>query len=217
MLNLGPWFERRDVHRSVLVDLHDAVAVGPHHPEEPVGAVLFCEHSLLDLWLKAGGVGEDPDLDEPHRLVLRGVLLRVERAGAKRHALHGAGGQRPVLAADVVLVSKASFNDVSQPFDVLMGMERPDRARDQAIVVEDAHRTEAVVLGIPVLVEREMPACAEPAALGVVDFFVPSDLDHSSYPSWRAGRCATETIRRGLWSLSFVSVRWRSPQLYLTR
>src|SRR5438094_916677 len=101
------------------------------------------------------------------------------------HALNGACWQRPVRPADVVLMSEASFYDVSEPFDVFVGVEGPDRARDQAVVVEDAHRAKAVVFRVAVFVEREVPASAKPATLDVVDFVVSSDFDHWSYPSCR--------------------------------
>ena len=130
----------------------------------------------------AGGrsarVGKDPDLDEAHRLIGRGVRLGVERARSERHALDGAGRQRPVRAADVVVVPEAAFDDVGQPLHVAMRVKRPDGARDQAIVVEDAHRPERVVLGVAVLVEAEVPPRTEPAALGVEDLAVAADGDH---------------------------------------
>src|SRR5438093_10520284 len=99
------------------------------------------------------------------------------------HALNGACWQRPVRPADVVLMSEASFYDVSEPFDVFVGVEGPDRARDQAVVVEDAHRAKAVVFRVAVFVEREVPASAKPATPDVVDFVVLSDFDHLSYRS----------------------------------
>src|SRR3989442_16022797 len=109
MLNLGPWFERRDVQRGVLVNLHDAVAVGTHDVEKAVGPVLFGENSLLDLRLEGGRVRQYPDLDETHRLVLRGGLLRGQGAGAEGQALHRARRQRPVRTAGGGLVAKGSF------------------------------------------------------------------------------------------------------------
>ena len=90
--------------------------------EKAVGPVLFGENSLLDLRLEVGRVRQYPDLDETHRLVLRGVLLRVQGAGAESHALHGARRQRPVRTADVVLVSTGSFDDICEPLDILVAM-----------------------------------------------------------------------------------------------
>src|SRR2546426_9323721 len=107
----------------------------------------------------------------------------MQRTRSEGHALNGACWQRPVRPADVVLMSEGSFDDVSEPFDVLVGVEGPDRARDQAVVVEDAHRAKAGVLRVAGFVEREVPASAKPATLDVVDFVVSSDFDHSSCPS----------------------------------
>src|SRR5207237_973462 len=63
------------------------------------------------------------------------------------------------------------------------GMERPGGARNQPVVVEDPHRTEAVVVGIAVPIEGEVPARTEPAAFDVVDLRIASDLDHRSPPA----------------------------------
>src|SRR5207249_1839521 len=76
-----------------------------------------------------------------------------------------------------------ALDHVRQALDVAVGMKWPDGAGNEPVVVEDAHRAEAVVLGIAVGVEREMPPSPEPVALDVVDFAVTPDPDHWSSPA----------------------------------
>ena len=52
-------------------------------------------------------------------------------------------GSGPNGAADVVLVPERALDHVGQPLDVAVRVERPDRAGDQPVVVEDAHGAEA--------------------------------------------------------------------------
>src|SRR5256885_3394000 len=65
-------------------------------------------------------------------------------------------------------------------------MERPDRARLQPVVVEDAQRPKAHLLRIAVLVEREVPARMEPAALLGMDLRVAPELDRHDHNATRS-------------------------------
>src|SRR6266536_1255686 len=102
----------------------------------------------------------------------------MQRPGPERHALDRAGRQRAERTAAIVLVAERALDHVGQPLDIAMRVEGPDRAWDQAVVVEDAQRTEAVVLGVAVLVEGEVPASVKPAALDVIDLTITADLHH---------------------------------------
>ena len=88
MLDARAGVQVRHEHVRVLVDQHHVAALGPDHLQQTIGSVLFREDPLLDAGLQSGLVGQDPDLDEPHRLGLGGVLFGVQRAGAQRHPLH---------------------------------------------------------------------------------------------------------------------------------
>ena len=112
---------------------------------------------------------QDPELDEPHRLVGGAVLLRVQVAAVRER--HDLGGARLELAvvAERVGVEEVALDDVRQRLDVLVRVERPLGAGDDPVVVEDAQRADAHLFGIPVAVEREVPAGVEPAALFVPD------------------------------------------------
>ena len=92
-------------------------------------------------------------------------------------------GSGPNGSADVVLMAERALDDVGQALDVPVRMQRPDGAGLQAVVVEDAHRAERVVLWVLVSVEAEVPAGAEPAAVDVVDVGVAPDLDHAAVGS----------------------------------
>src|SRR5438067_2325794 len=85
-------------------------------------------------------------------------------------------------------MSEGAFDDVRDAFDVAMRMKRPDGAGDQAIVVEDAERPPPHVVGIAVLIEREVPARREPSTLGCVDLLVAPDDDHGTILDLRSRR-----------------------------
>ena len=178
MGHLGPWIQSTHMDRCVLVHRHHLPALRADHLEQPVRAIGPREDPLLDLRRQARGVRQDPDLDEAHRLGLGRVQLRMERTRAEGHALDRPCRQRPERATDVVLVPERSLDHVGEALDVPMWVEGPDRAGDQAVVVEDAHGAEGVVLRIAVAVEAEMPPSAEPATIGVMNLVVAPDEDH---------------------------------------
>src|SRR5438094_5256153 len=182
MAHLDAAVQRRHEYARVLVDLDDRPTFRPDHLEQPVRAILPREDALLDTWRQAGRVGQDPDLDEAHRLRLRGVLLRMPRARPERHALDRSGGKRPRGPADVVLVAEQALDDVGQALDVPVRMQRPDGTGDQPVVVEYPHRPEAVVFRVSVGVEREVPPSPEPVAFDVVDLGIAADRDHAISP-----------------------------------
>src|SRR5829696_1456033 len=194
-----------DVHAGVLVDADDLTALGPHDLQQPPAAVLEGEHLLLDLGRQVGGVGQDPDLDEPHRLVLGGVLLRVQRPRPQRHPLNGPGGQRAGRPADRVLVPEQPLDHIGQALDVPVGVHGPDRPRDQPVVVEHPHGPEAVVGRVAVVIKGEVPAGAEPAALLTVDLLVAPDGQHGR--SWSASARRQPSDGMFTWSGKYL---WNS-------
>src|SRR5215207_3202736 len=181
-----------------LDQVHVRASAGPERVLDPVagsqrghvqaGVLVDGEHLLLHPRVEAGGVGQDPDLDEAHGLVLGGVLLRVVGPRAQGHALHRPGRQRAGGAADRVLVPEAALDHVGEPLHVLVGVHRPDRPRHQPVVVEHPHGPEAVVAGVAVGAEGEVPAGAEPAALLLVDLVVAPDGQHGRSWSGRPGQ-----------------------------
>ena len=184
--DLGAGGKGRDVDRRVLMDLHDVAALWPDHPQEPVGPVLPGELALLQARFQRGRVGQDPELEEPHRLGRRAVPLRMQRARAERHALDATGLELAAVAHRVGVLERA-LDDVGQAFDVGVRVHRPVGAGDEAVVVEDAERSDAALHRVAVAVEREVPARLEPAALGRVDVGVPPDLEHATTLARRRG------------------------------
>jgi hypothetical protein len=86
----------------------------------------------------------------------------------ERHDLRGAGGQLPVVREGIGVEEMAAHH-VRQRLDVLVRVQRPLGAGDDPVIVEDAQRADAQLLGIAIPVEREMPPGVEPAALLVPD------------------------------------------------
>jgi hypothetical protein len=95
----------------------------------------------------------------------------------ERHDLGGARQQTPVIA-EGVRVQKVALRDVRQRLDIAMRVHGPLRASDDAVVVEDSHRADAHLLGIAVLVEREVEAGAKPIPLLLVDLVRRTDSQH---------------------------------------
>ena len=122
---------------------------------------------MLDRGLETALAGDDPHLDEAHRLCLAVIAFRMLHARAEGCSLDRARWQDPAVA-EAVGVFEAALGDVGDPLDVAVGMHRPDGTRHQAVVVEDAQVPEPCVLRIDVIVEAEMPVRTEPATLGVV-------------------------------------------------
>jgi hypothetical protein len=95
----------------------------------------------------------------------------------ERHDLGGARQQTPVIA-EGVRVQKVALRDVRQRLDIAMRVHWPLRASDDAVVVEDPQRADAHLLGIAVLVEREVETRAEPIPLLLVDLVRRTDGQH---------------------------------------
>src|SRR4051812_24503152 len=90
---------------------------------------------------------------------------------AECHALHVACFE-DAAAADAVRVLEMAGDDVGHAFDIAMRLRRPDGARRQRIVIEDALRIDAHVGRVLVLLETEVRTGAEPAAVTREDFLV---------------------------------------------
>src|SRR6266511_4276677 len=75
------------------------------------------------------------------------------------------------------------LDDVGESLDIAMRVQGPDGAGDQPVVVEHAKRAEAHVGEVVVLIEREVPPGAEPAARRLVDLRVATNFDHGESPS----------------------------------
>ncbi len=153
-------------------------------------SILLGEHLLFDVGRQVRCVRQDPDLDEPHRIVFGCVELRVEGTRAEGHPLDGSRWQWPKWTTDVVLVTEEPFDHIRDALNVLMRMKRPHGSGYEPVVVEDPHRPESVVVLIPVVVEREVPAGTKPLPSLVVDLVVATDLDHRLAPRSRTGPTA---------------------------
>ena len=167
--------------------------VGPgHHVQQPIRAVLLGEHPRFDGRRQSSLSRHDPHLDEPHRIGVGGVLLRVPGAGAKRHPLGGTSGQHDqfVVTPQVVGVLEQTLDHIGDALHVPVRMHRPGHAGDEPVVVEHAKRPELHPFGVEIVIERKVPPSVEPPALFLVDLLVAPNLDHPSVTS-----CAPSAIR----------------------
>ena len=74
-------------------------------------------------------------------------------------------GLEVAVVPERVGVQEIALDHVRQGLDVPMRMERPLGAGHDPIIVEDTQGTDALLFGIAVAVEAEMPSGVEPAAL----------------------------------------------------
>ena len=192
--------EVRDQRSRVLGEVQPVGAGRAHDLEPAVGAVLQPVLPLLHARLEAPNARQDPELDEAHGLVRGAVLLRVQVAPMReRHDLGRTGLEVPVVAEGIGM-EEVALDDVGERLDVLVRVERPLGAGHDPIVVEDAERTHAHLLGIAVPVEAEVPAGVEPAALlapdrvRLADGDVPARRAHVD-PWYASGATSTFVLR----------------------
>ena len=86
--------------------------------------------------------------------------------------------QGEVLLGGPLKVFEVPGHDVGDSLDVAVGVHRPDRARDERVVIEHAQAADPHVFGVVVFVEAEVPAGPEPATVDVVDLAIAADGDH---------------------------------------
>ena len=86
-------------HGGVLVDRHRVFpAIVRCNQPQLARQALRRERKLFVAGFEAVGVGLDPDLQQMHRLVLRGVVFAVRDAVAGAHALRFAGPDQSAVA-----------------------------------------------------------------------------------------------------------------------
>ena len=102
------------------------------------------------------------------------IALGMPGAGAEGHPLDATGCQHAAVAQAVGVLEGARYH-VGDALHIPMGMQGPDRARHQRVMVEDPQRANAHLLRVVVLVEAKVPAGLEPATIAGVDFLVAPD------------------------------------------
>ena len=130
-------------------------------------------------WLEAKD-GYEVKANEAIRAIEAGFKLEaLAHPRAQRRPLHGARRQHTAVTLAVAVLERP-LHHVRYAFDIAVRVHGPGDARAKGIVVEHAQGTEPHVLGVVVLVEREMPVGGEPAALLVVYLISTPYLDQSS-------------------------------------
>src|SRR5208283_4348354 len=124
------------------------------------------ERLLLVARLEPRLLGNDPYLEEAHRLRLARIVLAVPDAGSRRHPLDVAGADHRGLAEAVPMLQGA-VDDIGDNLHVTMPVLGEPASRLNDVVVDHAERTEPHVLGIVVVGERERVTAVEPAVIGV--------------------------------------------------
>src|SRR5215469_473248 len=133
--------EETGVHAYVLPDDERAVFSSMRCDEPQAAAfVRGTEMLLLVAGRQSFGFGLDPDLQEVHRLGLRGIELAVGDAGTGAHALDVATADYRAVAHGVAMLQLAG-QDVGEDLHVAVAVLAEALARCDPVVVDDAQRT----------------------------------------------------------------------------
>lgn len=119
-------------------------------------------------------VGLDPDLQELGRGVGRGVELGVFDTIAGRHVLEFARLDGAAVS-EGILVAEFPRNDVGEDFHRAMRMGAEALPGRDGVLVDDAERFEAPVIGMIVSGEGKGMVGIEPAMVGVEAVIRPPD------------------------------------------
>src|SRR5947209_11250759 len=98
---------RGDVDSRILMHSDRVCLIGPDHFQQAIPPILRRELPLLDSRGKRWRIGEDPQLQEFHRLAGGAVLLGVKRPRPERHELHRSGLEQAVVAEAVSMAKTA--------------------------------------------------------------------------------------------------------------
>src|SRR5262249_14608271 len=98
--------------------------------------------------------GDDPDLEEVHRITLRRVELAVEHPGSCGHPLHLARADHGAGPHAVSVLERAR-NDVREDLHVAVSMRAEARAGRHGVLVDDPQRAEAHLTRAVVVREGE--------------------------------------------------------------
>ena len=142
-----------------------AAAFGSHDQPELV-ALRGREFDLVVTGRMALGVGDDPDLQELHRLLAAGVHLAVRDARTGGHHLQFARLEE-LHVAHAVAVPQGARENERNDLHILVGMRSEPLARGHGIVVEHAQGAEMNPPGIVVSGEAESMVGPEPAVIGI--------------------------------------------------
>src|SRR5438132_9452337 len=164
---------------GVLVNSYRITRGRPDHLQQTIRPILLGELPLLKPGRKTRNLGEDPELQELHRIGFGTVLFGMFGARAERHQLHTAG-MKDATVAEAVRVAEGPLPDVGDALDVGVRVHRPDRTRSDAIVIEHPQRPNSHLARIAIAIERKMPASDKPTALFLVDVTVAAHLQHGT-------------------------------------
>ena len=142
-----------------------AAAFGSHDQPELI-ALRGREFDLVVTGRMALGVGDDPDLQELHRLLAAGVHLAVRDARTGGHHLQFARLEE-LHVAHAVAVPQGARENERNDLHILVGMRSEPLARGHGIVVEHAQGAEMNPPGIVVSGEAESMVGPEPAVIGI--------------------------------------------------
>ena len=138
------------------------------------------ERLLLVARLEAACFRQHPDLQEVHLVVCRRVELAVGDTCPGRHALD-VTGTNDGARSEAVLVGEPTFEDVGDDLHVVVRMRAEATAALDLILIDDAQLSEAHVLRVVVMAERERVLAVEPAEVAGAAIRAFANSDHGLF------------------------------------
>lgn len=124
---------------------------------------------------EAAFAGLNPGLEKVERLGGTGIKLAVRHASSGAHELN-LSRLKHAAVAHAVLVLQSTFQHVTKNFHITMRMRAETLAGRDAIIVDDAQRTEAHVRRIVIISKGKGVMRIQPAVVGTAAFVRPSDI-----------------------------------------
>ena len=130
--------EHGDVHLCVLLDVDDVVALLVRSHEQQLAELrLAREVQLLIARRHAIAIGNDPDLQEMHRLRLRVVELAMANTRARTHLLHIARTNHRART-ETISMRDLAIEHIRDDLHVAMSVRTEAAGRRNAVVIDHA-------------------------------------------------------------------------------
>ncbi len=183
--------EKRGHHARVAPQGKRSLVARPGQRKEPIRPFGTRDLLLFDGRVQVKLFGEEPHLDESHRLVGEIVDLGMPHASSDGGMLYPPLPQH-APEAPFVLVAELARGDVGDHFVVPVRVKRPGRSRAQRVVVEDPEPAKLDELGVRVIAEGEVPTAIEGPVLDITMSLVDG-VRESNYDDGPASRRIEET------------------------
>ena len=129
---------------------------------------------MIDGW-------RDPQLYQVYGILLGVIIFGVAHSGAGAHPLNFTRTYHANVS-HIIFVFQGAFDDVGDDFHLAMRMQRKTACRGDDVIIENAQRAKIQVLGIVIMVKREVPICLKPICFKMIAITRSNRLDQGGPP-----------------------------------